>query len=153
MGKCLQFYTKWKKYMFCDLNYVKSTCRNNGATQQSISHVFRCLGRLYLFSSFAWTHHARSALQCPSSLRRIRSSRVAQRVTYPALSLQWLRCSGGMGLIPGQGTSACHGFGQKKKKSCCSRGSIRPDSHLCIEEAHDVLDVTALIDGWKKFSS
>ena len=42
------------------------------------------------------------------------SSLVAQQIKDPALSPQWLGCCYGVGLIPGLGTSMCHGLGQKK---------------------------------------
>ena len=52
----------------------------------------------------------------PKNLERGRGSLVAQRVKDLALPLLWLESLGGMGSIPGPGTSACHGHGQKKKK-------------------------------------
>ena len=48
---------------------------------------------------------------------------MAQWVTYPALSLQWLRSLLWRG-IPGPGTFAHHGCGQKKKKKKANRKFI-----------------------------
>ena len=41
---------------------------------------------------------------------------MVQQVKDPALSLPWLGLRFGAGLIPGLGTSSCHGCSQKEKE-------------------------------------
>ena len=60
---------------------------------------------------------------------------MVQLVKDPALSLLWLGLLCGMGLIPGLGTSACYGFGQKNKvgtkRSKSDKEEYHFKSHIC----------------------